>query len=47
MAKGQKRSNREVRKPKTATGKKAAPVLSAVSSAMVKPSKFEAKAKRK
>jgi hypothetical protein len=48
MAKGQMRSNREIRKPKkAAAGKSAAPAASSVSAAFAKPSKSDTKPKRR
>jgi hypothetical protein len=47
MAKGQQRSNREIRKPKKAVAAKSAgPTMGSVSSAFAKPSKTEGKSKR-
>lgn len=48
MAKGQQKSNREVRKPKSAANKKSAPTgLSAVSTAFSQPPKVEPKPKKR
>jgi hypothetical protein len=47
MAKGQQRSNREIRKPKkAAAAKSAGSAMGSVSSAFAKPSKTEGKSKR-
>jgi len=47
MAKGQQRSNREIRKPKkSAAAKSAGPAVGSVASAFAKPAKTEAKGKR-
>jgi len=48
VAKGQKHSNKEVRKPKSATAKKgAAPAGSMVTTAFAKPSASDTKAKKR
>ncbi len=48
MAKGQKRSNREFRKPKKAAAEKSTgPTVSSVSSVFAKPSKSDTKPKKR
>jgi len=48
MAKGQKRSNREFRKPKKAAAEKSTgPAVSSVSSVFAKPSKSHTKPKKR
>lgn len=47
MAKGQTRSNREVRKPKKASNPKSAPAVSATTSVMAKAGKIGGKPGRK
>ena len=47
MAKGQVRSNREVRKPKKSAAEKSAAAASSVSTVFTKPSKGDAKSKKK
>jgi hypothetical protein len=48
MAKGQKRSNREIKKPKKAGAKKGTgPAVSSASSVFAKPSRADAKPKKR
>jgi hypothetical protein len=48
MAKGQRRSNREIRKPKKATAEKnAGPAVSSVSSVFAEPSRSGTKPKKR
>jgi hypothetical protein len=47
MAKGQKRSNKEVRKPKSTVPKKSAEISSGVTSAFARPAKGFVKPKAK
>jgi hypothetical protein len=47
MAKGQMRSNREIRKPKKTAAEKSAPATSSVSAVFAKPSKNDPKPRRR